>query len=161
MERHWIHGVKVLPPSAIREANCILKHVDRGCLSNVLPVAEVQIITNDFIGSWRVLWIGIELGYALLLLAQWKDMWTGVQSQLENENPTVHRSTCWKKRFSIFRNGRWKWISWTDYFTWATLVDVVVYFIVKAICSTSENVQSTHWYYQQNFLSTASSFQIQ
>ena len=29
--------VKVLPPSALREVNCILKHVDRGCLSNILP----------------------------------------------------------------------------------------------------------------------------
>ncbi len=28
------NGVKVLPPTALKEIGCILKHVDRGCLSH-------------------------------------------------------------------------------------------------------------------------------
>lgn len=62
------NGVKVLSPSALREVNCILKHVDRGCLSNILPGRgtnrneRLHRELNRILHSSR---IGVELGYAL------------------------------------------------------------------------------------------------
>ena len=63
------NGVKVLPPSALREVNCILKHVHRGCLSNILPERgtnrneRLLRELNKIVQSSR---IGVELAYALV-----------------------------------------------------------------------------------------------
>jgi hypothetical protein len=72
-QRKWesisYDGVKVLPVSAIREINCILRHVDRGCLSNILPGRgtnrneRLHRELNKVLSSSRY---GVELGYALL-----------------------------------------------------------------------------------------------
>ena len=63
------NGVRVLPPSALREVNCILKHVNRGCVSNILPGRgtnrneRLHRELNKIVHSSR---IGGELAYALV-----------------------------------------------------------------------------------------------
>jgi hypothetical protein len=62
-------GMKVLPPAALQEVNCILRHVDRGCLSCILPGRgtnrneRLHRELNKIVHNTRY---GVELGYALI-----------------------------------------------------------------------------------------------
>ena len=72
-QQKWEHvaheGVKILPLAAVEEINCILKHVDRGCLSNIMPGRgtnrneRLHRDLNQIVSSSRY---GVELGYALI-----------------------------------------------------------------------------------------------
>ncbi len=62
-------GVHVLPAAALIEINCLLKHVDRGCLSGIMPGRgtsrneRLHRELNKVISSSRY---GVELAYALI-----------------------------------------------------------------------------------------------
>ena len=63
------NGAKVLPPVALREVNCILKHVDRGCLSHIPPGRGTNRNERLHRELKRIIHnsrLGVELGYALL-----------------------------------------------------------------------------------------------
>lgn len=63
----------MLPPFALREVNCILKHVNRGCLSNILPGrgtsrnGRLHRELNEIVHSAR---IGLCTGYMHILPTQ-------------------------------------------------------------------------------------------
>ena len=63
------NGVKVLSPAAIREMNCIRKHIEHGCLSRILPGRgknrneRLHRQLNQIVHNTR---LGVELGYALI-----------------------------------------------------------------------------------------------
>ena len=62
-------GKKVLPPTAIHEINCLLRHIDKGCLSDIEPGRgtnrneRMHRELNKLLSSSRY---GVELSYALL-----------------------------------------------------------------------------------------------
>ena len=68
-------GVKVLSPAALKEINCILKHIDRGCFPRILPGRgtnrneRLHRELNRVVHNTR---LGVELAYALITCTFYK-----------------------------------------------------------------------------------------
>lgn len=63
------NGREIFPHAAVKEINCLMKHIDRGCISGIKPGCgtnrneRLHRELNKILSSSRY---GVELGYASL-----------------------------------------------------------------------------------------------
>jgi hypothetical protein len=63
------NGKRILPPAAIKEIHCLLVHIDRGCLSGILPgrgTNRNERLHIDIISHMQTNRYGVELVHALI-----------------------------------------------------------------------------------------------